>query len=378
MLRCALAVASVFLCLLSAFIFKRCGTYELYESKTCTAISNVMKIFIYQFVVIGILPLGLFGKLPFLSYHTVYESYFTVLQNEQYDDFNQQWYSDVGTVIIMTVVLFSFSIHVKGVMQIIWLKVRILIDQRCTGKPEISNVHSQNELNALYLGPKFVYETKHAYFLTICFVCIAFGSFMPVLYAIAALALLLFYTMEKIFFIRLYQRPPFVGSQLAEWTLNTLNLAVIIHVLFAIYAYSSSLIYNPTISTTQQTVVFNQITFLETQTNVLLNEKSIYKRLYSWCSLPFYFFSALLLLYAILRLAAVGTRKLFRWTYKLLGFRKYVPVSVEKYASPSKVVMIYYCSSLLGTNVRLYNTAREKDLLTDSILYCVGSRIAFL
>ena len=66
---------------------------------------------------------------------------------------------------------------------------------------------TQSELNAYHVGPPMYMSYRYAQILAIFFVTLTFDTGMPILNFIAALNYLVFYCLEKYFFIRLYRAP---------------------------------------------------------------------------------------------------------------------------------------------------------------------------
>ena len=66
---------------------------------------------------------------------------------------------------------------------------------------------TQSELNAYHVGPPMYMSYRYAQILAIFFVTLTFDTGMPILNFIAAINYLVFYCLEKYFFIRLYRAP---------------------------------------------------------------------------------------------------------------------------------------------------------------------------
>ena len=112
---------------------------------------------------------------------------------------------------------------------------------------------TQSELNALHVGPPMYMSYRYAQILAIFFVTLTFDTGMPILNFVAALNYLVFYCLEKFFFIRLYCAPYRFGSDLGRRATSLIPFAVIIHLAMTIWILSNQSIFSTSNSTSSST-----------------------------------------------------------------------------------------------------------------------------
>lgn len=88
-------------------ILRLASRYEKREDKTDEVISNTFKMFVTQLINTIIILLFVNFKLAFLP------SWFPVFAGD-YDDFTSEWYSEVGTAILLTMFLSIFGPHIAN------------------------------------------------------------------------------------------------------------------------------------------------------------------------------------------------------------------------------------------------------------------------
>lgn len=155
-----------------------------------------------------------------------------------YSGFNVGWILSVGSGIVLTMLINALSPHVYVAYLLCLLRCRRLTTD--------SNAVTQGELNKDYTPPEFEMPTRTAVVLNAVFVCLMYAPGMPILLPVAAISMGVFYLMDKIAILRLYQRPPAYDEAMAKFILGWLPYAAICHLLVAIWMYSEpSLLWSP-------------------------------------------------------------------------------------------------------------------------------------
>ena len=112
-----------------------------------------------------------------------------------YSDFTPDWYANVGTQLVLTMVLNIFAPHILAV----GLHLQYLIKTRWF--PAVS----QRELNMQHLGPIFHLSYRHAHQCMTLFVTFIYGGGLPVLYPIAMVSFATYFVVDKYLFFRHYR-----------------------------------------------------------------------------------------------------------------------------------------------------------------------------
>lgn len=101
-------------------------------------------------------------------------------------DFNQQWFENMGTVIIgsmqlnivMPIILETSAACIRGAKR--------LLDYVKRGKDTTTSTKTIQAYINLYAGPEYFLHAKYSSILTITYIAMIYGTGMPVLFVIAA------------------------------------------------------------------------------------------------------------------------------------------------------------------------------------------------
>ena len=108
----------------------------------------------------------------------------------------------------------------------------------------------QKYLN-LHAGPEFQIHNRYSAILVIVFVCMLYGTGIPILYPIAFISLFIRYIMDRVLLTYYNQKPPQYDDDLAKETNKLLPWAGIIHLLVGFWMMGNPLMF------TNNTVPFN-------------------------------------------------------------------------------------------------------------------------
>ena len=90
-----------------------------------------------------------------------------------------------------------------------------------------------------YSGPLYLMHYKYSALLTIVFVTFTFGYGIPVLFPIAAIAILVLYLVEKTMLYYAYRLPPMYDERLSQSVIKTLYYAPIFYLAFGYWMASN-------------------------------------------------------------------------------------------------------------------------------------------
>lgn len=96
----------------------------------------------------------------------------------------------------------------------------------------------------IYSGPEYMIHFRYATILNITFVCLMYGTAMPILYLIALFAFLILYFSERLLVCYYYKQPPAFDEEMTMNTLNMLLWAPLIHMMFTYWYLSNNQIFD--------------------------------------------------------------------------------------------------------------------------------------
>jgi hypothetical protein len=177
------------------------------------------------------------------------------LANGMYMDLNEEWYKTVGAGITISTIALIFSSQLSPLGKWAMYHVSIWADRGglpwCGGRDTSkSSVLTQHDLDMLHTGPEFEISVRYSDMLNIFFVAFTFSSAIPILVPCAAIYFALQYCIDKFCLLRLYRTPPMYNADLSARISAILPYGLIIHLAFAVWAYT----YRPLIPQTEARV----------------------------------------------------------------------------------------------------------------------------
>merc|ERR1719201_1226014 len=170
---------------------------------------------------------------------TRYPAGFTLLRSfylfkGNYRDFRVDWYQNVGTALLFTLLLNIVEPHVVPMVKWLLMRLKIAICRH--------NRVMQYDLNMLYVGYEFEPEVRYPQVLTTIFVTMWFAGAMPLALFFATLALLVTYFVDRLLILRVYSNHTIamLDGTLAAFISNMLPLAAVFHLFITIYIYGSN------------------------------------------------------------------------------------------------------------------------------------------
>ena len=216
--------------------------YEKHHSVVNMELSMTRRVFVALVFNTGIVLLLVNARLDFFRD--------TSVGSGSYNDFVPDWYPNVGTQLLLTMILNIFAPHSLPLFLFARIKYR---RWRYPGTfyPFFSfspvtdsfgfrvSAISQQEMNAHALGPIFHLALRTAQSLMTVYVTLLYSAGLPLLYPIAAAAFTAYYWVDKFLFLRFYRTPPAYSNKLSQWSSSILSYAVILHLMVAIWMYSA-------------------------------------------------------------------------------------------------------------------------------------------
>jgi hypothetical protein len=220
----------VFINFFIKIIFRILGRYERHPSKSEEQQKLMGKVFLATFINTALVILAVNADFSDLNTQSWLPEF---IFNADYSDFSRDWYVEVGSTIVSTMMISIFSPHCVMLMTFYPLG---LCKRHCCTKRYLS----QAEANLKFSGADFDLATRNSFVMTVVFTCLLYSGGMPILNVICFLTMFCLYWVDKFLILRHYKRPPHYNHMLNEKVLQYLPFAVIFHCGFSLYMYGAS------------------------------------------------------------------------------------------------------------------------------------------
>ena len=163
------------------------------DSKSAQLNSIKVFVFIAQFFNTGLLLLLSAANLKETNIPLI-KSFF----KGPYADFNSDWFRNVGPLIVQTMFIAAFMPIIEFLINYSMKTVFRLIDRRFTRDSFVSSKKSIQLYIDTYAGPDYMIHQRYSTILNTIFVCMLFGTALPLLFPISLLTLCVLYVSERL------------------------------------------------------------------------------------------------------------------------------------------------------------------------------------
>lgn len=154
-------------------------------------------------------------------------SSFSFLLQGKFDDITADWYMNIGTIVILTMI-FNISFPIIELMLVNILKcIRRCIDRRLYCRK--TSCKTKKEYIELYNNDIYPIQERYAFVMAIIIITMTFSCIIPILYLICAISLMLLYFSDKVLIFKVYQFPVNYGNELHKLIKKTLYLGIVLH-----------------------------------------------------------------------------------------------------------------------------------------------------
>ena len=151
-----------------------------------------------------------------------------------YSDFVTPWYGVVGTTIATTALI-------NTLIPPVLMSLEYVLDacgrRSALGTP--GAVVTQAQMDELFVGARFATPPRYPLVITMVVVSLTYSSGLPVLLPLAATGFILQYTVDKWMLLKFYRKPPAYDAGMTRLLLTILPWAVLCHLGFATWQFSS-------------------------------------------------------------------------------------------------------------------------------------------
>lgn len=229
-IRVSVSFGVVFINFVIKIIFRILGKYEKVHNRSTEQLKLMSKVFITTFINTALVVLAV--NADFSDMRT--ESWMPeFLFNAKFTDFSRQWYVQVGSTLVSTMMISIFSPHVFLLLTFYPIGV---CRRHCCTKRYVS----QAEANMKFAGADFELATRNSLILTIVFTCFLYSGGMPIMNIICFLSLFTLYWTDKFLILRHYKRPPLINHFLNQRVLHYLPYSIILHCSVSLYMYGAT------------------------------------------------------------------------------------------------------------------------------------------
>ncbi len=151
-----------------------------------------------------------------------------LLEGESFRDTTPRWFAVVGAGLVLTIMINSVTQHVKLLLKGIRLQWR----RRSEAAP------SQGDMNKLFTGPKWKSAKRLAQLMSTIGVCLIFAPAIPILTAVGLVAVVMFYWVEVVAFVKILRTPPKYSTDVLQLA-SYLFLIIFMRVCFGLWTLGS-------------------------------------------------------------------------------------------------------------------------------------------
>lgn len=149
-------------------------------------------------------------------------------------NFVEEWYYTSGMSLLLILLINVISPLLPS-FYLYFLKWRV---QRKVARGQDVGLMTQDAANEILMGPEFAVSVRYSAILVTFCVCFVYAATMPILLLIGALSFYVGYWADKFLFLRFYRIPPCYGRELSRGVANTIQIALLLHVLVSIWSFS--------------------------------------------------------------------------------------------------------------------------------------------
>jgi uncharacterized membrane protein len=213
--------------LVSSF-FKLLSTLECHRLVTAELFSYTIK---RSFLLV--MNMALIMIILNMSYSGSSSTSFGFLLQGKYSDLSPDWYINIGTIIILTMI-FNITFPIIELLLANLLKcIRKCWDKKlCLRK---TSCKTKQQFVELYSNDLYPIEERYAFLISVLLITLAFSCVIPLLNLICAISLLLLYFADRLLVFKVYQTPVNYGPELHRLISKTIYVALVAH--FALSAF---------------------------------------------------------------------------------------------------------------------------------------------
>lgn len=215
-------------------VFHSLVEFERHITETGYAESQMKKLLLSQFVSTGILVL--YVNANFRDGLNFFPFNLLKIGQGAYDDTGESWFIAVGTGIITTMILQTFT---TTFMPIFWSFIYAPLSLKMNAK----KANTQDGLNQIFLLPQFDLPLRVAQSLNLVFVILMYSGGMPILYFLGMLYAFIGFWLDKFVLLRGSSKPKHTTGQVIETAIALIPVGVMLHCLFTLWTFGNQSVF---------------------------------------------------------------------------------------------------------------------------------------
>ena len=149
-------------------------------------------------------------------------------------EFSRDWYTNIGITLLLVQMGNIFGGHIVKFIQLFTMKYRLWRANR-----DPAYAITQDHLNKLHEGPQFRFAENYAQLMSTFYGCMTFNLGIPLLNWIGLANCILFYFIDKYFFIHVCCSPARLNIRLSRRVRSLIPGAILVHLLMALWTLSN-------------------------------------------------------------------------------------------------------------------------------------------
>ena len=203
--------------------------YEGYQSRP-----EEMSAAVFNMTLIAIINTGLLVQIVYFDWTRGFTLPFLL---SEYKEFTTQWYTQVGSTIVVTMILMVFTPHLSNCGFVCLRSCSRCCDRKCTCNEKKTKKVLQKDYEDINLGGDFDMETRYSNMLVVLTVTFIYSGGMPILYASSALFFIVTYWVDKCLLLRCYRKPIKYNNHMAGASLSFYKYICALHLISFLFMF---------------------------------------------------------------------------------------------------------------------------------------------
>lgn len=162
----------------------------------------------------------------------------------EYPDLTYEWYNDVGSSLIITMLTAAFMPAVEFMIQLSMRTAFRILDSGFKCRKYSTKKKTIQQYVNLYSGPEYMMHFKYAAMLNVVFVTFMYGLAVPLLFPIATIFFAVSWVVERLSLAYSYRKPPMFDDVLNKTAISSLKAAPIFMMVFGFWVFGNQQIFD--------------------------------------------------------------------------------------------------------------------------------------
>jgi len=234
------SLAVVVINLFFTWLMNKAAKFEKHQSLDSMEASILSRTFLLKFINTGCLIL--------LYNQDFIQSMVGVTLNID-PDFSMSWYSTAGQSMFIIMIGTILSPHLSPLFRYYTSKKareRALDGAKGVlkgGEDKDVEWYTQDDLNAIFLGPEFHMDFRYSQLLVNFYICFMYQGGMPLMPILGFFSFFVAYWVDKFLFCNFYRIPPMYSDTMSKTATGFVGYGIVVHLLMTIWMYGNKAIF---------------------------------------------------------------------------------------------------------------------------------------